>query len=92
MDYVDYIGIETPVKYRFQNNKIPEIVPVIRDYLFSHQDKCELFFKNTMDVEALIKHISLNKELQNNSNIEPKDLIKVILEYVEGLYANGRTN
>ncbi len=92
MKYEDYIAIETPVKYRFQNNKIPEIVPVIRDYLFEHKDKCELFFKNKIDVEALIKHISLNKELQNNPNIEPKDLMKVILEYVEGLYANRRTD
>lgn len=51
-----------------------------------------MFFKNKIDVEDLIKHISLNKELQNNPNIEPKDLMKVILEYVEGLYANRRTN
>lgn len=92
MNYEDYIGIETPVKYRFQNNKIPEIVPAIRDYLFANPDKCELFFKKKIDVEALIRHIALNKELQNNPNIEPKDLMKVILEYVEGLYANRRTD
>lgn len=36
MRYEDYIGIETPVKYIFQNNKIPEIVPIIRNYLFEH--------------------------------------------------------
>ena len=92
MNYEDYIGIETPVKYRFQNNKIPEIVPAIRDYLFANPDKCELFFKKKIDVEALIRHIALNKELQNNPNIEPKNLMKPILEYVEGLYANRRTD
>ena len=91
MKYEDYISIETPVKYRFQNILIPEIVPAIRDYLFAHQDKCELFFKNTIDVDDLIKHIASNKELQNNPNIEPKDLMKVILEYVEGLNANRGT-
>ena len=92
MNYEDYIGIETPVKYRFQKNKIPEIVPAIRDYLFANPDKCELFFKKKIDVEALIRHIALNKELQNNPNIEPKNLMKPILEYVEGLYANRRTD
>ena len=92
MNYEDYIGIETPVKYRFQKNKIPEIVPAIRDYLFANPDKCELFFKKKIDVEALIRHIALNKELQNNPNIEPKNLMKPILEYVEGLYAHRRTD
>ena len=91
MKYEDYIGIETPVKYRFQNILIPEIVPVIRDYLFVNQDKFDLFFKNKIDVDDLIKHIASNKELQNNPNIEPKDLMEVILEYVEELNANGRT-
>ena len=91
MNYEDFIAIETPVKFRFQNILIPEIVPTIRDYLFAHQEQCDLFFKNIIDVNDLIKYISLNKELQNNPNIEPEDLMNVILEYVEGLDANRRT-
>ena len=33
MRYEDLIGIETPIKYKFQNKMIPELVEIIRDYL-----------------------------------------------------------
>ena len=34
MQYEDLIGIETPIKYKFQNKILPELVDIIRNYLF----------------------------------------------------------
>ena len=37
MKYEDLIGIETPIKYKFQNTMIPELVEIIKDYLFENR-------------------------------------------------------
>lgn len=58
MNYKDYIGIETPIQYKYQNKMIPEIVEVIKDYLFLHLNKLPLYLDITITVEDLLKHIS----------------------------------
>lgn len=83
MKYEDYICIETQVKYKYQNILIPEIVSIIRDYLFQYPDKRSIYIDKRINVNDLIRFIATNKNLQQKPNIEPKDILDLIKEYVE---------
>lgn len=79
MNYEEYIGIETPIQYKYQYKMIPEIVDVIRDYLFIHPNKLPLYLDKSVTVEDLLKHISSSQCLIN----VPKDLLESIQIFVE---------
>jgi hypothetical protein len=83
MKYEDYIGIETPIKYKYQNLLIPELVPIIRDYLFQYPEKVKIYMDKRINVDNLIRFISKSEKLKNNYNIEPVDILNVVKEYIE---------
>ena len=83
MKYEDYIGIETPIKFKYQNLLIPELVPIIRDYLFHYPNKINLYMDKRINVDNLIRFISKSENLKNNYNIEPVDILNVVKEYIE---------
>ncbi len=80
MNYEEYIGIETPILYKYQNKMIPEIVDVIKDYLFLHPNKLPLYLDKSITVEDLLKHISSS---QKRLISEPIDLLESIRIFVE---------
>ena len=82
-DYVDKIGIETPLKAKYENNILPEIVLPIRNYLFQSPEKAKYYISNRINLDELIKYVASNKELQNNLEISSNDLLPIIIEYVE---------
>ena len=84
MKYEDYIGIETPIYQKFQNKMIPEIVVVIKEYLFNHPEKLSLYLDESIKIEDILKYISSYPRLLENQEIEPKDMLEVIQEFVEG--------
>lgn len=57
MKYEDLIGIETPVKYKFQNKMIPELVEIIRDYLFENPNKLVLYLSENVTVENVLRYL-----------------------------------
>ena len=84
MKYEDLIGIETPVKYKFQNKMIPELVEIIRDYLFENPSKFNLYLSEKVTVENLLRYLVTVDTLKNNYDLSTGDILKEIIKYVEG--------
>ena len=84
MKYEDLIGIETPVKYKFQNEMIPELVEIIRDYLFENPSKFNLYLSENVTVENLLRYLISVDTLKNNYDLSTGDILKEIIKYVEG--------
>lgn len=84
-EYIEMIGIETRVKYKYQNLMLPEIESVIRNYLFSTPNKFNLYINDNVNVADLIRYIVNSDKLKDKLEILESDLLKVIIEYVEGL-------
>lgn len=84
MKYEDLIGIETPVKYKFQNKMIPELVEIIRDYLFENPSKFNLYLSENVKVENLLRYLITVDTLKNNYDLSTGDILKEIIKYVEG--------
>lgn len=84
-EYIEMIGIETRVKYKYQNLMLPEIESVIRNYLFSNPNKFDLYINDNVNVANLIHYIVNSDKLKDKLEILESDLLKVIIEYVEGL-------
>ena len=64
MRYEDLIGIETPIKYKFQNKMIPELVEIIRDYLFINPNKLNLYLSENVTIENLLRYLVTIEELK----------------------------
>ena len=84
MKYEDLIRIETPVKYKFQNKMIPELVEIIRDYLFENPSKFNLYLSENVTVENLLRYLVTVDTLKNNYDLSTGDILKEIIKYVEG--------
>lgn len=84
MKYEDLIGIETPIKYKFQNKMIPELVEIIRDYLFENPNKFNLYLSENVAVENLLRYLITVDTLKNNYDLSTGDILKEIIKYVEG--------
>ena len=84
MRYEDLIGIETPIKYKFQNKMIPELVEIIRDYLFINPNKLNLYLSENVTIENLLRYLVTIDELKNNYDLSIGDILKEIIKFVEG--------
>ena len=84
MRYEDLIGIETPIKYKFQNKMIPELVEIIRDYLFINPNKLNLYLSENITIENLLRYLVTIDELKNNYDLSIGDILKEIIKFVEG--------
>lgn len=84
MKYEDLIGVETPIKYKFQNKMIPELVEIIRDYLFENPNKFSLYLSENVTVENLLRYLITVETLKNNFDLSTGDILKEIIKYVEG--------
>ena len=84
MKYEDLIGIETPVKYKFQNKMIPELVEIIRDYLFENPSKFSLYLSENVTAENLLRYLVTVDTLKNNYDLSTGDILREIIKYVEG--------
>ena len=83
MRYEDLIGIETPIKYKFQNKMIPELVEIIRDYLFINPNKLDLYLSENVTIENLLRYLATIEELKNNYDLSIGDILKEIIKFVE---------
>ena len=84
MRYEDLIGIDTPIKYKFQNKMIPELVEIIRDYLFINPNKLDLYLSENVTIENLLRYLVTIDELKNNYDLSIGDILKEIIKFVEG--------
>ena len=84
MRYEDLIGIETPIKYKFQNKMIPELAEIIRDYLFKNPNKLDLYLSENVTIENLLRYLVTIDELKNNYDLSIGDILKEIIKFVEG--------
>ena len=80
MRYEDLIGIETPI----ENKMIPELVEIIRDYLFKNPNKLDLYLSENITVDNLLRYLVTIDELKNNYDLSIGDILKEIIKYVEG--------
>ena len=84
MKYEDLIGVETPIKYKFQNKMIPELVEIIRDYLFENPSKFNLYLSENVTVENILRYLITVDTLKSNYDLSTGDILKEIIKYVEG--------
>jgi hypothetical protein len=84
MKYEDLIGIETPIKYKFQNKMLPELVEIIRDYLFKNPHKLAIYLSEDITVGNLLRYLVTIDELKNNYDLSTGDILKEIIKFVEG--------
>ena len=84
MRYEDLIGIETPIKYKFQNKMIPELVEIIKDYLFENPSKFNLYLSENVTVENVLRYLITVDTLKNNYDLSTGDILKEIIKYFEG--------
>lgn len=84
MRYEDLIGVETPIKYKFQNKMIPELVEIIRDYLFLNPNKLDLYLSENITLDNLLRYLVTIDELKNNYDLSTGDILKEIIKFVEG--------
>ena len=84
MRYEDLIGIETPIKYKFQNKMLPELVEIIRDYLFINPNKLNLYLSENVTIENLLRYLVTIDELKKNYDLSTGDILKEIIKFVEG--------
>ena len=84
MRYEDLIGIDTPIKYKFQNKMIPELVEIIRDYLFINPNKLDLYLSENVTIENLLRYLVTIDELKSNYDLSIGDILKEIIKFVEG--------
>ena len=83
MQYEDLIGIETPIKYKFQNKILPELVDIIRNYLFKNPSKLNLYLDERITAEGIIRYLCSIKELRENESLTIDIVLAKIVEYVE---------
>lgn len=83
MNYEGLIGIETPIKYKFQNKILPELVDIIRDYLFANPNKLMLYLDSKVTPEGILRYLSSIKELKEKVDISIDEILIKIIEYVE---------
>lgn len=83
MQYVDFISIETPVKHKYSNHLLPEIVEPIRNYLFNNPTKREYYLSDKVDINSLIRFLVTHKSLQDKLEVKESDILALIIEYVE---------
>lgn len=84
MKYEDLIGIETPIKYKFQNKMLPELVEIIRDYLFINPHKLAIYLSENITVDNLLRYLVTIDEFKNNYDLSTGDILKEIIKFVEG--------
>lgn len=85
MKYEELIGIETPLSFKYANHIMPEIVSLLKSYLFKNPDMVKYYLNNEIDVDELIKYIVNHQSLKDVINILDSDILAVINEYVEGV-------
>lgn len=83
MQYEDLIGIETPIKYKFQNKILSELVDIIRNYLFKNPSKLNLYLDERITAEGIIRYLCSIKELRENESLTIDIVLAKIVEYVE---------
>ena len=80
----NYIAIQNLVEHKFQNHIYPDLVNIIKDYLYLNPDKIEIYKKTRVTPIQLLENLSLKEDLINgNENVTNKSLIKYIKEIIE---------
>ncbi len=80
----NYIEIQNIVEHKFQNHIYPDLVNIIKDYLYLNPDKIEIYKKTRVTAIQLLENLSLKEDLINgNENVTNKSLIKYIKEIIE---------
>lgn len=76
----DLIFIETSIKHKYNNFILPEIVDIIKNYIFQNNDLHQLYLNKNINVEKLIKYIVFSK----TESITEKFIFESIRSYIEG--------
>lgn len=80
------VDIQNTVEYKFKNHIYPEIVNIIKDYLFVNPDKLNIY-KNTKGTPyLLLKNLSKKDELING---EGNITVDVIVKYIKDIIEEG---
>ena len=80
----NYIEIQNLVEHKFKNHIYPDLVNIIKDYLYLNPDKIEIYKKTRVTPIQLLENLSLKEDLiSGNENVTNKSLIKYIKEIIE---------
>ena len=66
----DYVEIQNLVEYKFKNHIYPDLVNIIKDYLYVNPDKFDIYKKTKVTPTLLLENLSLKEELiSGNVNV-----------------------
>jgi hypothetical protein len=78
------VDIQNTVEYKFKNHIYPDLVNIIKDYLYVNPDKFDIYKKTKVTPTLLLENLSLKEELiSGNVNVNHKLIIKYIKEIIE---------
>lgn len=80
------VDIQNTVEYKFKNHIYPEIVNIIKDYLFVNPGKLEIYKNTKVTPYLLLKNLSKKDELING---EGNITVDVIMNYIKDIIEEG---
>ena len=80
----DYVEIQNLIEYKFQNHIYPNLVNILKDYLYANPNKVEIYRKTKVTPILLLQNLSLKEDLiSGNINVTHELIIKYIKEIIE---------
>ena len=78
------VDIQNTVEYKFKNHIYPEIVNIIKDYLFVNPGELEIYRNTNVTPYLLLKNLSKKDELINGEgNISVNEIMNYIKDIIE---------
>ena len=78
------VEIQNTIEYKFNNHIYPEIVNIIRDYVFINPDKLNIYKNTKVTPLLLLKNLAKKEELiKGEGNISVNEIINYIKDIIE---------
>jgi len=81
------LEIQNAIEYKFNNHIYPELVNIIKDYIFINPDKLNIYKNTKVTPLLLLKNLAKKEELiKGEGNISVNEIINYIKDIIEEGY------
>ncbi|MBP5444726.1 MAG: hypothetical protein J6Y28_01010 [Acholeplasmatales bacterium] len=78
------LEIQNAIEYKFNNHIYPELVNIIKDYIFINPDKLNIYKNTKVTPLLLLKNLAKKEELiKGEGNISVNEIINYIKDIIE---------
>ena len=78
------VDIQNTIEYKFNNHIYPEIVNIIKDYIFINPDKLNIYKNTKVTPLLLLKNLAKKEELiKGEGNISVNEITNYIKDIIE---------